>query len=62
MVYILSTGSKITYISSSGSFLKAFFAIHSKAASTLKPSFADVSKYGMFPFEAHHALAFFSET
>jgi len=37
-------------------------AIHWKAASTLNPSFAEVSKYGMFPLEAHHALAFFSET
>jgi len=51
-----------TYISSSGSFFSAFLAIHWKAASTLNPSLADVSKYGMFPFEAHHALAFFSET
>jgi hypothetical protein len=33
-----------TYISSSGSFLSAFFAIHWNAASTLKPSFAEVSK------------------
>lgn len=53
---------KNTYISSSGSFLSAFLAIHWKAASTLNPSFADVSKYGMFPLEAHHAFAFFSET
>jgi hypothetical protein len=37
-------------------------AIHWKAASTLNPSFAEVSKYGIFPLEAHHALAFFSET
>lgn len=51
-----------TYTSSSGSFLSAFLAIHWNAASTLNPSFADVSKYGMFPFEAHHAFAFFSET
>lgn len=54
--------SKKTHISSSGSFLSAFLAIHWKAASTLNPSFAEVSKYGMFPLEAHHALAFFSET
>jgi hypothetical protein len=33
-----------TYISSSGSFLRASLAIHWKAASTLKPSFAEVSK------------------
>lgn len=51
-----------THISSSGSFLSAFLAIHWKASSTLNPSFAEVSKYGMFPLEAHHALAFFSET
>lgn len=55
-------GVQYTNISSSGSFLRAFFAIHWNAASTLNPSFADVSKYGMFPFEAHHAFAFFSET
>lgn len=51
-----------TYISSSGSFFSAFLAIHWKASSTLKPSFAEVSKYGMFPLEAHQAFAFFSET
>lgn len=32
------------HISSSGSFFSAFFAMHWKAASTLNPSFADVSK------------------
>jgi hypothetical protein len=26
------------------------------------PSLADVSKYGIFPFDAHNARAFFSET
>jgi len=50
------------YSSSSGSFFRAFFTIHWKASSTFVPSFADVSKYGMFPLEAHHAFAFFSET
>jgi hypothetical protein len=50
------------YSSSSGSFFRAFFTIHWKASSTFVPSLADVSKYGIFPFEAHHAFAFFSET
>lgn len=53
---------KRAYVSSSGSFLSAFVAIHWKAASTLVPSFAEVSQYGIFPFEAHHAFAFFLET
>lgn len=51
-----------TYSSSFGSFFRAFLAMHSKAASTLNPSFAEVSKYGIFPLEAHHAFAFFSDT
>lgn len=51
-----------THISSSGSFFRAFLAIHWKASSTLNPSFAEVSKYGIFPLEAHQAFAFFSET
>ena len=36
--------------------------MHWKASSTLIPSLADVSKYGIFPFDAHQARAFFSET
>lgn len=51
-----------TYISSSSPLFRAFFAMHWKASSTLIPSLADVSKYGIFPFDAHQALAFFSET
>lgn len=36
--------------------------MHWKASSTLIPSLAEVSKYGIFPFDAHQARAFFSET
>jgi len=41
---------------------KASLATHRKAVSTLWSSFAEVSKYGISPLEAHHSLAFFSET
>lgn len=51
-----------TYISSSSPLLRAFLAMHWKASSTLMPSLAEVSKYGIFPFDAHQARAFFSET
>ena len=33
-----------------------------KACSTLMASLADVSKYGMFPFCWHHAVARFCDT
>lgn len=36
--------------------------MHWNASSTLIPSLADVSKYGIFPFDAHQARAFFSDT
>lgn len=51
-----------TYISCSRSFAKAAFAIHKNAGSMLRSSLADVSKYGIFPLDAHHSFAFFSET
>ena len=51
-----------TYISSSSPLFRAFLAMHWKASSTLIPSLAEVSKYGIFPFDAHQARAFFSET
>lgn len=41
---------------------KASLAMHRKAVSTLWSSFAEVSKYGISPLEAHHSLAFFSGT
>jgi hypothetical protein len=50
------------YISSSSPLFRAFLAMHWKASSTLIPSLAEVSKYGIFPFDAHQARAFFSET
>ena len=51
-----------TYNSSSSPLFRASFAMHWNASSTLMPSLADVSKYGIFPFDAHQARAFFSET
>ena len=51
-----------THISSSSPLFRASFAMTWKASSTFMPSFAEVSKYGIFPFEAHQARAFFSET
>lgn len=51
-----------TYNSSSSPLFRAFFAMHWNASSTLMPSLADVSKYGIFPFDAHQARAFFSDT
>ena len=51
-----------THISSSDSFLSALRAIVWKAESTFRSSFADTSKYGMFPLPLHHCLAFFSVT
>lgn len=59
---IILLNSLFTHISSLSPLLRAFFAMSWKASSTLIPSFAEVSKYGIFPFEAHQARAFFSET
>lgn len=62
LLYFVQNKRNHTHNSSSGSFLIAFWTMQWNAASTLVPSFAEVSKYGMFPFEAHQVLAFFSET
>ena len=49
-------------MSCSRSLARAALAIDKNAASTLTSSFAEVSKYGMLPLEAHQSLAFFSDT
>lgn len=41
---------------------RALCATPKKASSTLISSFAEVSWYGMFPFEPHHSMALLSET
>lgn len=51
-----------TYMSWSCSCSKASLAMHRKASSTLWSSFAEVSKYGILPLEAHQSFAFFSGT
>lgn len=48
--------------SSSVSFFNALRAMHWKASSTLMSSFAEVSKYGIVPLDAHQVFAFFSVT
>lgn len=45
-----------------GSVASAISATLMNASSTLYSSFADVSKYGMFPFDSHHSLAVLSDT
>jgi hypothetical protein len=51
-----------THDSTSASCWSAFFAIVWNACSTLMASFAEVSKYGMFPFDWHHVIARFCVT